>query len=395
MTTILDTIRITQQLEQAARKAFGVPTLTEQLARAAKQAYPRDDFSRLTAAVDQFRALDSLLRDAQIQIQSRDDLLGGFTSGLAAPALEAGKSIGAMLQSLAIAKRLPDIGLRTAPDWAQILRATDALGERTTLPVEAHLTRLYQLSAVAEASLRRVSPESLGRRLALTDREQADLAARQDELGREYSRFYADVTSKDSKILELPKLVTEAPATEFVNQAALVVATSEVIEDELTSEAQREISDELATETADHLSSLIANLDPDLLQLLHGARAAVDARHPDYVRHFATSLRELFTQVLHRLSPDEQVRKWTNDPKHYDDKHRPTRRCRLLYITRTADDVFGGFLNANVDAMTPFIDLFQKGTHGVRPEFTDDQVDAMVRRMEGLLRAMLVIYQIG
>src|SRR5262249_47466378 len=158
--------------------------------------------------------------------------------------------------------------------------------------------------------------------------------------------------------------------------------------DEETAEAQRGVTTELAVETSDHLTMLISDLNPELTHLLNGAREAYASRHTDYVRHFVTSYRELFTHILHALSPDEEVAKWTKEPTHFHNK-RPTRKARLLFITRDIGSVFGGFLNANVEAVLAFIDVFQKGTHGINPAFTDEQLTDMKNRTEGLLRFML------
>jgi hypothetical protein len=43
---------------------------------------------------------------------------------------------------------------------------------------------------------------------------------------------------------------------------------------------------------------------------------------------------ELFTHILHGLSPDAEVRKWSTEPAHYHNGRRPTRRAWLLYICR-------------------------------------------------------------
>lgn len=41
-----------------------------------------------------------------------------------------------------------------------------------------------------------------------------------------------------------------------------------------------------------------------------GAKSALNSTdNPDYARHCAVSLRELFTHVIHRLSPDDEIKK--------------------------------------------------------------------------------------
>ena len=111
---------------------------------------------------------------------------------------------------------------------------------------------------------------------------------------------------------------------------------------------------------------------------------------PTTLRHFAISLRELFTQVLQSLAPDAQLRAWTKDPDDYHNGN-PTRKARLRYITRDFHDVFGGFFNADVEAtVLEFVNSFQKGTHAPRSELHVNDVLLLKARMEGLLRLLLV-----
>ena len=397
MASILDMVRVMQQMEEAARRAYRFADLHEQIARSAEQAFRMGDLqSRIASATEQFRTMDSVLQQARIQMQMRDDLVRDQTraiSALASPAFDASQSITKMLDRFRVDTQLADVVAKTSRDWSEILRASETFHQRTFLPVETHLARLYELSAISEASLLRVRAADFGSRFGLADLDRNELLDAHTRFGAEYRTFFDDVSKDDVRVIELPKPLTELPAAEFANQASLVVSTSRVEYDDATDEAERAVSDELATEAGDHLTVLVSDLSQDLTDLLRGARVAVESRPPDFVRHFATSFRELFTQVLQTVAPDDQVKAWTKDKQHYHNG-RPTRRARLLYVIRDVDSMFGGFLNADVDTALTFLDAFQKGTHGVRPDFSEDEILRMGRRMEGLLRLMLVVHQI-
>src|SRR5262249_49492012 len=105
-------------------------------------------------------------------------------------------------------------------------------------------------------------------------------------------------------------------AIEYLNQSALVAATSEVDAD-----------------TDDHVTGLLTELARNLPPMLSGARAVLETKHPDFVRHFAASLRGLFTHFLHQLASDTALKAWSNSADNYHNG-RPTRRSRLRYITR-------------------------------------------------------------
>lgn len=93
--------------------------------------------------------------------------------------------------------------------------------------------------------------------------------------------------------------------------------------------------------------------------------------------------------MLHRLSPDDAVKKWStsNDDFH---NSRPTRRARLKYICREINQAsFEKFVEADIDALLELLSLFQGGTHELRPEYTDSQLKAMRVRMENALRFLI------
>jgi hypothetical protein len=145
----------------------------------------------------------------------------------------------------------------------------------------------------------------------------------------------------------------------------------------------------LDLEQGDELEVLLAKIDPNFSQLLRGAKYAMNANHPDRIRHFAASLRELITHVLHKIAPDEAVKSWSNEPQHLHDG-KPTRRARILFICREIQTPkMSKFLEEDVKSTLSFIDLFQEGTHAVQPSFNDKQIKAMLLRAEGLLRYLI------
>jgi hypothetical protein len=157
-------------------------------------------------------------------------------------------------------------------------------------------------------------------------------------------------------------------------------------------EEEREAVRAMATaETREPLLALLSGRFPDLVELLEGARAAFASRGPDYVRHFTTSLRELFTHVLHRLAPDEGMRAWTTAPEDFH-QGRPTRAARLRYACQAIDDDrFKDFVKKDVAAVVSFLGLFQGGTHEVTSSYTAAQLRALMARMEGVLHLLLVV----
>ena len=95
------------------------------------------------------------------------------------------------------------------------------------------------------------------------------------------------------------------------------------------------------------------------------------------------------------LSPDTEVRKWTNSPEYYKDsnpKKPPTRRGRLKFICRNINyGPFSSFIDKDVTALLEFIDLFQRGTHEIVAPYTQSQLQALKIRAESTIRYIIEI----
>lgn len=219
------------------------------------------------------------------------------------------------------------------------------------------------------------------------------------ELTSAYRSFYS-LQGANSEMARLPFVAGTLPANEYRSAAVALrtvaprrmeqrKAVVAVAPGEGTVQEERDENDTAAREGAAEIR--LRELDPKLLGLLIGARAAAKANNPDRTRHVTVSLRELFTHVLHRLAPDEHVSAWTRDPKHFHNG-RPTRRTRLLFICRDLDsDPFATFVEKDVDAALKFLTVFQVGTHGVGVEYSAIQLAALIARMEGLLHFLVSV----
>ena len=132
-----------------------------------------------------------------------------------------------------------------------------------------------------------------------------------------------------------------------------------------------------------------------MLNLLNGARQSLQSDNPDRARHVTTSVRELFTHILHGLAPDDEIRKWTTDESHFYN-NRPTRRARLLYICREFScDPLTKFVEDDVRAALTLIGSLNAGTHVVESKLTYPQLEAVVYRVESLALFLLKISRNG
>ena len=222
-----------------------------------------------------------------------------------------------------------------------------------------------------------------------------------------FSISYSNLTASAKEIiLEKPssaRIISELPALEILNSVEVLetVSAPEIntetnqIEDEL--EEEKESLKNEILEKREGIEKLLINIgSPDLVPMWQGAKSALNSTdNPDSARHCAVSLRELFTHVIHRLSPDDEIKKW-NDDKELIHNGKPTRRARLLYICRSVNhDIFSDFIAKDVDAILEIVKLFQRGTHEVTIPFTHKQLIALQTRIESTINYLIEIWQLN
>ncbi len=170
-------------------------------------------------------------------------------------------------------------------------------------------------------------------------------------------------------------LTVELPQQENANSlaAANALLTGEIGDEEDGSDLQ-------ITSITNELNSI----SPDLHSRWHGALFSLSPRNPDAARHFCTSAREIFTQILHTCAPDNSVFAVTpNCAK--DDKGMPTRRSRvqfLLHEKGILTDALEDFVEKDIDNVIDLFGVFNEGTHGAAGAFDLPRLLSLKRRVE-------------
>lgn len=147
------------------------------------------------------------------------------------------------------------------------------------------------------------------------------------------------------------------------------------------------------TKVADNIENeLIERLNSHgkgYLEILEGAKQAASSDNPEKVRHTVTSLRELSTHILHDLSPDENVKKWSNKKDDFHDD-RPTRKCRLAYIFRNLEQSkVSSLINNEIKFIVDFFNFFNRGTHELIPKLDFNELDYLICKLESTLLLLL------
>ncbi|MDB5004389.1 MAG: hypothetical protein JWQ34_2614 [Mucilaginibacter sp.] len=208
-----------------------------------------------------------------------------------------------------------------------------------------------------------------------------------------FSSGYAAVL-KD--IVQLPKwaehnpLLAKLPSIEFdAHSTALEVISTE--DEDFIERSSDQLAEELIVETSGGIEIYLPKLHAGFPKMWTGALQALQSTNVDRIRHFNVSVRELFTHVIHMLAPDDSIQKWSVDEKDFTNG-RSTRKARLVYICRNIQGgAYQKFLAKDIAGMLELIDLFQQGTHGIEPDFTEQQLHALRFRVESALRFLLEI----
>lgn len=193
---------------------------------------------------------------------------------------------------------------------------------------------------------------------------------------------------------QMSHIVISSSHLEHANETQLlgtligVSSESEVIEEHATPSI---LPTAVEGVTGVTLEGLLNDLDPRLLHLWLGALEARESNNVDRVRHSMTSLRELFTHVVHAIAPDHEVKQWSDDPNHYHNGQ-PTRRARMLFVVRNVnDESLSAFVDKDVSACLKLLNILQEGVHTIESPYRPSQVNAIEIRFEYMLRFLLQV----
>lgn len=280
------------------------------------------------------------------------------------------------------------------------LGITDSLASAQALinsesPVIRAITEATQSTIFAQGSLARIPDISS---IGIMMNEGSALRAYGDIIGQ-LTHSYADYVGefvKSSVVFDIPRpqIIGIAGLEYFSSSDVAEIISVQPIEDEFT-ERKRAKRRELYEENENPVRSLLSERENGFVKMLDGASQALESDNPDRLRHFSISMRELFTHILHILSPDQDVRTWDSSNELYHDG-KPTRRARLLYICRHVNQPpLESFFKKDIEATLELINFFQSGTHGVEISFSLDQALALRLKMEGAIRFMLEVSKLG
>lgn len=168
------------------------------------------------------------------------------------------------------------------------------------------------------------------------------------------------------------------------------LALSNILESE-TDESNINPSDLLRTE----IDGILQKLSPDLSNRWRGALFSLNPQNPDAARHFCTSAREVFVQILDMNAPDEKVLvKYPSCDT--TPSGQPTRKEKIRYLLGrcgllTAEAV--DFVDEDVKNVLALFRVFNDGTHGSSGKFGLNKLMSIKTRVEDGITYLFSISQ--
>lgn len=211
-------------------------------------------------------------------------------------------------------------------------------------------------------------------------------------LTENFNSLVHSFSAKDFDIIDFPPFVSGLPPVEILTSSDLINTISRDETEEYVEDADA-LESEMREDIESSLEELLVYVNPEIKRLWLGAKESLSSTNPDKKRHVVVSLREMLTHILHGIAPDNEVSKWISKPSHYHEG-RPTREARLLYVCRDINHgPFKQFVTKDVDSHIKFIRLFQRGTHEIDINFTDQQLKTLIVRSEALARFLLITWK--
>jgi len=287
--------------------------------------------------------------------------------------------------SLPTASVLSDLEITMASNSVSEILGANNL---SAFSVQSSLSMATEYSLYTEKSLSSFPWVDIGQRIGLSDVSKGLISESFLGMSTGYSDLTKSFEINPVSYVELsPALVKHAPVEYYTSANLLEVISTD---QDITTE-EDSLNNEIQYENEYSLNTYLPRVHSGLLTMWQGAIETVNSNNSDKVRQVSTSLRELFTHVMHKLAPDDEVKIWTTDESFYHDG-KPTRKARLHYICRNiSNEPFNVFVEKDIQSTLELINVFQGGTHSIESGITPQQLIAIKSKAESALKFLLEI----
>lgn len=129
----------------------------------------------------------------------------------------------------------------------------------------------------------------------------------------------------------------------------------------------------------------LAGFSQDLCDRWRGALYALKPENPDAARHFCTSVREIFTEILDRWADNEDVL-LSNPSCDLTPNGTPSRRAKIRYLLEkkgVGSLEMIGFVEKDIEDILQLFKVFNEATHGAAGKHAFVKLQSIRQRVEG------------
>ncbi len=200
--------------------------------------------------------------------------------------------------------------------------------------------------------------------------------------------YYENLNSRESEFDNLSQGAAFLDLSERENANSLEV--SNILASEV-GESSDKIDPSLLHKT--EINNMLASISPELNNRWKGALFSLNIENPDAARHFCTSAREIFIQILDINAPDQKV--FSQYPNcETTEKGQPTRREKVKFLLERSEIISGAaidFVDKDVKNILDLFRILNDGTHGASGRFGISTLMAIKMRVENCISYLATI----
>lgn len=276
----------------------------------------------------------------------------------------------------------------------RVNRANKAVQEKYVRDVNRDIDRVNQHNKrVVETHNREVRQYNQNRQSAIVKYNQA-VRSHNSQVERDRQRRLTAL-----RALTSTRYVEVRDSSFDLNSRYDRIASSGSVSEEILTAAEREgrnsaavayalnsdIETPVESEQDTGILEFLADLSQDLCDRWRGALFALSPANTDAARHFCTSVREIFSEILGRWAEDQDViAADANCEK--TQQGTPSRRAKISFLLKQkgADSPeMLGFVEKDIDDILQLFPVFNKATHGMAGSHTFASLQALKGRVEG------------
>jgi hypothetical protein len=261
------------------------------------------------------------------------------------------------------------------------------LSHETFLQQAGTIQMCNALQISSYASLALIQNDKFGIAINLSKTFNHSLFNNLKSLSKSYNHLLETSEKLQPQFAVNQKLFESFPALSFYKAASFARSISDVEEIDLEIE-DTDVTEIITESYPEDINQYLSDIGEDILKLWVEARSALLGDYLGNERHCFLCLRELFTNILHRIAPDEEVMQWSTNAKHIENG-KVTRAARLEYVYSSMNfPPFDEFLKADIPYTLKIVSSLQR-VHEAKLSLTPLQKRIIFEKFEVSLKMMI------